>query len=367
MKAAPQRALPACPGARPRLTLVTNAAEGNMVRRAGTLARHLAPSFEARVLAAPGWRSLPAGLRESDLAYVIDPGRVGFPAALAARVSGRPVVVEMGDPQSGLYRAQGRGLPSLLAGAAIDRAVAAGATGVVVRGRGLAEILPLRVPWVEIPDGVDTDLFQPVTSGGVRAELGIPPGALVAGCVGSVEWSETTRTCYGWDLVEALGLLDDLPVWALVVGDGSGAERLRRRAEKLGVAERLVMPGRVPHERVPAHLCAMDVCVSTQSNDDVGRSRTTAKLPEYLACDRFVLATAVGAAAEVLPGEMQLPYRGSRDDLHPARLARRLADLLPRTAELRRGAGTRPLALQHYSYVPLARRLTAFLREVLAR
>lgn len=348
------------------MVMAVNAGEGNMVRRARAFARRLS-GFDVEILAAPTARRVAASLRRADLAYVIDPGRRGFPAALTARLKGRPVVVEMGDPQASLYRAQGRGLSSVLAGAAMDRAVAEGATGVVVRGRGLAEVLQLRVPWVEIPDGVDSELFRPEAGGGIRARLGIPPSALVAGCIGSIEWSEATGTCYGWDLVEALGLLRDRPVWALIVGGGAGVERLRRRADMLGVAQRLVMPGRVPHEDVPAYICTMDVCVSTQSNDEVGRSRTTAKLPEYLACDRFVLATEVGGAADVLPPEMLLPYRGSRDDLHPARLARRLADLLPRRAELRRGAGTRPLALERYSYPVLSARLDAFLREVMNR
>jgi hypothetical protein len=109
----------------------------------------------------------------------------------------------------------------------------------------------------------------------------------------------------------------------------------------------------------------MDVCISTQSNDAVGRSRTTAKLPEYLACDRYILATAVGAAAEVLPPEMLLPYLGSHDPSHPERVAGRLAELLSRQEDLRRGAGTRPIALQRYSYPVLAGRLGEFLRRVI--
>jgi glycosyltransferase involved in cell wall biosynthesis len=108
----------------------------------------------------------------------------------------------------------------------------------------------------------------------------------------------------------------------------------------------------------------MDVCLSRQTDDDVGWSRTTAKLPEYLACDRHVLATAVGAASEVLPDEMLLPYEGSYDSGHVVRLAERLAALVPRQGELRRGAGTRRIALERYSYPALARSLSSFLYEV---
>jgi glycosyltransferase involved in cell wall biosynthesis len=339
------------------------APEGNMVRRARVLREFLRPEFEVDIVAAPD-RPPISLIRACDLVYVIDPGRVGFPAAVMGRLARRLVVVEMGDPQAALYRAQGRSRRSVLVGAAIDGLVTRYASAVVVRGNGLTAVLDVRVPWVEIPDGVDVDRFRPGLDGDLRRTLGIPPYALVAGLVGSLRAGARQEAIYGWDLVEALSLLRNEPVWGLVVGDGTGAEPLRRRAKELGVADRLVMPGFVPHSAVPPYIAAMDVCLSRQSNDAVGRSRTTAKLPEYLACDRYVLATAVGGAADVLPREMLLPYRGAHDPLHPRRLADRLAELVPLRAQLRRGAGTRRIALEHYRYERIASRLADFLRAV---
>ena len=147
-----------------------------------------------------------------------------------------------------------------------------------------------------------------------------------------------------------------------------GLEPLARYAAELGVSDRLVMPGYVTHEEIPRYVAAMDVCLPRQTNDSVGWSRTTAKLPEYLACRRYVLATAVGGGGggggEILPEEMLLPYEGSYDERHAARLAERLVELVPRRAELRRGGGTRRIALERYSYPVLTRRLAAFLHEV---
>jgi glycosyltransferase involved in cell wall biosynthesis len=331
-------------------------------RRAEVFRQLLAPEFRVSVVTAPS-RPPSSEIRHCDLVYVIDPGRTGFPAVLRAWLARRPVVVEMGDPQASLYRNAGRSRLSILAGGIIDWIVGRRATAVVVRGRGLAAVLQLRAPWREIPDGVDVDRFVPGADGALRQQLGIPADALVAGLVGSLRLGSRAEATYGWDLVEALSLLPEEPVWGLVVGDGDGAPALRRHAEALGVSDRVVLPGYVRHEEIQAYVAAMDVCLSRQTNDAVGRSRTTAKLPEYLACDRYVLATAVGAAADVLPDEMLLPYAGSHDPDHPMRLAERLARLVPRQKELREGAGTRQIALEHYSYPMLAKRLADFLRE----
>jgi hypothetical protein len=352
-----------------RLLMVVNehAVDGHAVllRRALAFRALLTDEFHINLVVAPDRPHL-SDVRKADLLYVIDPGRTGFPSALAGWMLRRPVVVEMGDPQAALYRAQGRSSVSVSAGGVIDWIVARHATGIVVRGRRLARVLALRVPWVEIPDGVDVDRFVPGADGGLRGELGIPSGALVAGLAGSLRQGKLPSATYGWDLVEALSLLRHEPVWALVVGGGNGLESLKRFAQELGVEDRLITPGYVAHDEVPRYIAAMDVCLSRQTDDDVGWSRTTAKLPEYLACDRHVLATSVGAASEVLPDEMLLPYEGSYDPGHVVRLAERLAALVPRQGELRHGAGTRRIALERYSYPALARSLSAFLHEVAA-
>jgi glycosyltransferase involved in cell wall biosynthesis len=364
------RARPA-PASRPRaseptrILVVVNerALESNMLRRAHTFRELLAPDFELEVVSAPRQATL-ADARAAEVVYVIDPGKVGFPAALRGWAARRPVVVEVGDPQADLYRAQARGRRSVWTGAAIDTMVARYATAVVVRGGELADVLDLRVPWIEIPDGVDVEFFRPGVDGGLRKQLGIPADVLVVGLVGSLRRGRRPESTYGWDIVEALSLLRDAPVFGLIVGDGDGLAALRARAAELGVADRAVMPGYVPHRDIAPYVAAMDVCVSRQTNDAVGRSRTTAKLPEYLACDRFVLATDVGGAAQVLPEGMLLPYSGSDDPEHSPRLARRVRELVSRRSELRAGAGTRRIAVEHYSYPVLGRRLAAFLNEV---
>lgn len=347
-----------------RIGIVANR-PGLMDRRGREIAARLGHLGDFDVIAAPPPREVIRRGRRWDAVYVIDPGRFGLPAAVLARALGKPTFVEIGDPQADLYRAEGRSRVAVHAGRTADWLVTHHASGVVFRGTQLASVLSPSVPSAYIPDGVDLELFQPQSGAQVRKAVGIPEDSLVVGLVGSLNWSTPRQSGYGLDVICALAHISDLPIWALIVGQGPGIEHLRRTSATLGVAGRTVLTGEVPHPAVPGLLCAMDVCVSTQSNDAIGRGRTTAKLPEYLACDRFVLATPVGTAAAILPAKMLMQHGESGDPGHHRRLAMRLRGVWDRRQELRASGGTRRLAESHFGYDSIARRFEAFLGSVL--
>lgn len=129
-----------------------------------------------------------------------------------------------------------------------------------------------------------------------REELGIPAEAIVFGIVGSLAWAESVGYCYGHELIAALRQVKRPDVAVLVVGDGSGLERLEALAgEELG--KRVLLPGRVPRERVPSYLAAIDVASLPQSVDGVGSFRYTTKVSEYLS-----------AGLPVVTGQIPLAY-----------------------------------------------------------
>ena len=97
----------------------------------------------------------------------------------------------------------------------------------------------------------------------------------------------------------------------------------------------MLFAGRIAYERLPDYLAALDVCLSTQTNDLAGQARTTGKLPLYLAAGRYILASRVGEAALVLPDDMLLDYHGVVDRDYPARLAGRVRES-PRSSSGRR-------------------------------
>ena len=335
---------------------------GIQVRRAEALAQVMADRVNTTILVASSLSEVFENLQTADVLYVIDPGRKGLPSAMAGCVKRIPTVVEFGDPQAALYRAQGRNFMSIFAGYLADSVSVRTPRHAVLRGKGLAEALRIRIPWTFIPDGVDMEMFRPQDSAQMRGKLGINDSSVVVGLVGSLNLSRKPPHCYGWELIEALAHLRNTQVIGLVVGGGPGREWLRRRALALGVADQVLLPGLVHHTDVAEYICAMDICVSTQTNDAIGRSRTTSKLPEYLACNRHILATDVGTAGAVLPREMLIPFEGSWDPSYPSRLADRVIDWLQSGRSPR--VHTRRIAATEFDYQVLGDRLCDVLEAV---
>jgi glycosyltransferase involved in cell wall biosynthesis len=355
----------------PRLVFLANGDSGSAAaERARAFAQRLRPEFDASViLRSPGrlrgLRVMLAELRRQrpNLLWVVDLAATGIlAAAIQRRFSGTPWVTDTGDDIVELGRVLGRGPLRMFATRQLERIGLSRAAAVVVRGSRHRERLGARGIVAEfIPDGVDVDTFREPARGERPGG-----GTLTIGLVGSVVWIPTRNTCYGMEMVELLGRLRDRPdVRGLLVGDGSGLDRLRRRAAELGVLERIEFAGRVPPSELPPLLARMDVCLSTQSNDAIGEVRTTGKLPLYLAAGRFILASRVGEAARVLPPEMLVDFHGSVDPEYPGRLADRVRFIVSggishdpvRSVELAR---------RHFDYDLLAERARRLVRRLLS-
>lgn len=160
-----------------------------------------------------------------------------------------------------------------------------------------------------VPNGVDVSLFEDhVSPRQARAELGhpVPADALAVGAVSALVDYE------GFDeLLRAAALLlhdptvdADLREHLHVVLAGEGASRpyLAELAEELGIADRVVMPGRVPRQQARRWVEALDVVVVPRRDCDVTRTVTPQKPVEALALGRPVIASDLPALREVLDG-----------------------------------------------------------------
>jgi glycosyltransferase involved in cell wall biosynthesis len=273
---------------------------------------------------------------QAPVVYLVDVGVSTTVGAVLARALRRRVVLDTGDVAYELARSVGgRSAASLALVRVGEQAALRASHQVVVRGRRHAELVPR--PATHIPDLAPTGV-GPEPGDPVRQALGLDD-AFVVGMVGSIRRAPRLGITYGWDLVEALAWTP-ARVHGLIVGDGDGLGELQQRARTLGVLSRCHFVGRVRSAQVAAFIAAMDVGISTQSNDIVGAVRTTGKLPLYLACHRPVLASHVGEAIDLLaPLGWTVPYEGVVDPMYPRRLAEKIegwaAD--PEKMALRRG------------------------------
>ncbi len=149
-----------------------------------------------------------------------------------------------------------------------------------------------------IPNAVDIAAFEP---GGrpdeaLRAGLGLD-GATVIGFIGSFYAYE------GLDLLlEALPrLLPAQPqLRVLLVGGGPQDEALRAQAQALGIADKVVFTGRVPHAEVPRYYDLLDALVYPRHSMRLTELVTPLKPLEAMAQGRVMVASDVGGHRELI-------------------------------------------------------------------
>ncbi len=149
-----------------------------------------------------------------------------------------------------------------------------------------------------IPNAVDIENFEP---GGqpdqaLKAQLGLA-GATVLGFIGSFYAYE------GLDLLmEALPrMLAQRPdVRLLLVGGGPQDAALKEQARQLGVADKVVFTGRVPHSEVNRYYDLVDVLCYPRHSMRLTELVTPLKPLEAMAQGRILVASDVGGHKELI-------------------------------------------------------------------
>ena len=141
--------------------------------------------------------------------------------------------------------------------------------------------------------GVVAADFSPRTVPDLRARLA-PDGEMTIGLIGNSVWNERLGIGYGWELVEVMRELRDLPVRGVMIRSGTAVPILKAGAVEYRVADSISFIPQIPYDSVADYLSAIDICFSTQMNDVPGNVRTTGKFPLFLAGGRYILASEVG-------------------------------------------------------------------------
>jgi phosphatidyl-myo-inositol dimannoside synthase len=150
-----------------------------------------------------------------------------------------------------------------------------------------------------ITNGVDTDLFKPMSGRETRAELGIGPDEFVIGFSGSVErW-------YAID--EMIRALPDLvrhnaDTRMLVVGGSLFTDyqaELQTLAGDLGISDRVIFSGTKPYHELPRYIACMDACTIPLSPPQWGEIALPNKFFEYSACGKPIVMRPIPDVARI--------------------------------------------------------------------
>jgi len=203
-------------------------------------------------------------------------------------------------------------------------------------------------------NGGEPRAHDPEATARLRDRLGLPQDAVVLGFVGFV------RAWHGlaW-AVEALPGLAEAHL--VVVGDGPGLDGLEALARRVGVADRVRLLGRIPHEAVTAHAEAFDIALQPAATPYA----SPLKLFEYMALGKAIVAPDQPNLREVLTDgrEALLFEPGSQAAF--ARALERLCGDPGLRAELGAGA-LRRLTDTPFTWSNNARRVVALGRELTA-
>lgn len=165
----------------------------------------------------------------------------------------------------------------------------------------------------------------------LAGQLGIPSGTPVIGYIGSFNAYEGLD-----DLVRACGRLGikgaDFRLLLVGKSAGNGAgqtleAQLREIASAAGIADRLIMPGRVPHEAVEDWYSLIDIAPFPRKATSVTELVSPMKPLEAMAMAKLVIVTDIAPLAEMIEHEKTglLVPPGDPEKLEAA-LARALGD-----------------------------------------
>jgi len=208
------------------------------------------------------------------------------------------------------------------------------ASSIIVVAEGLSQYLRdnfelQKTPVHVVHNGVNTDLFRPLSRAESRRKLGLRQDVRIVTYVGA--------------LASPRGLDTFLQAWrslvsnyrhgleALVVGGGATRNDIEKVLVEQGFDKQIKLVGQVPAEEVPDYICSADVCVAPYANCLSNASgQSPLKVYEYLACARPAVASDFPWTSEIL---REGPCGLTTEPGNPVALSQALLTLLENPAE----------------------------------
>jgi glycosyltransferase involved in cell wall biosynthesis len=139
--------------------------------------------------------------------------------------------------------------------------------------------------------GVDFDLFKPLPSTEESSKFRLMYH-------GKVDYHRGIH-----NIIKAMGILDRKDIELILLGAVDEMSELKRLAERLDLADRVLFHQSVPYEEVPDWINRVDAGVLPFPEWPPWNTCSPIKLFEYLACGKPVVATSIPAHRSVLGGK----------------------------------------------------------------
>lgn len=170
-----------------------------------------------------------------------------------------------------------------------------------------------------IPNGFNSDLFNPIPQSLARRELGLPLDKKMVLSIGTLH--DVKGHNY---LIDATRILSKKrsDFLTIIIGSGPLEKMLKKKIEKLRLNQKVMMIGWIPHNEIALWMNACDIFVLPSLNEGL-----PTVIPEVMACGRPVVATRVGGIPEVIRSDEVGLLTSPRD---PESLAHAIREALDR-------------------------------------
>ncbi len=146
-----------------------------------------------------------------------------------------------------------------------------------------------------VQNGVEAELFSPKAEGDLRSRLGTE-GKFVVSYIGTMGNAHGLQV-----LVEAAAQLQNVAphIAFLLVGEGAEKQQLAALSGSHGLTN-LRFVDQQSRQKIPAYICASDVCVVLLKKSEIFKTVIPSKMLEFMSCARPVILGVEGQARQIL-------------------------------------------------------------------
>ncbi|KAF5431954.1 Glycosyltransferase involved in cell wall bisynthesis [Candidatus Methanophagaceae archaeon] len=144
-----------------------------------------------------------------------------------------------------------------------------------------------------IPNGVDTEVFNPAIDGSkIKERFGLSD-SLVIGYIGAlVEWVRLDVLFVSFKKLKK----DYESIKVLIVGgQDCEIEKVKLLCKKMGIDNEVIFTGYVPYSEIPDYIASFDIAVATYSKDFRISASSPLKIMEYMSMGKAVVADKLGS------------------------------------------------------------------------